>query len=84
MCSLVCTKICKLDIWVSKKFTFFVLKHVKCVYKDDVLYDNQLIITRILVRRFTPGSMWIKCIDITLAIMHFIKISLNKANKLNK
>jgi len=24
------------DIWVSKKWTFFVLKHVKCVYKDDV------------------------------------------------
>jgi len=25
------------DILVSKKFTFFVLKHVKYVYKDDVL-----------------------------------------------
>ena len=24
------------DIWVSKKFTFFVLKHVEYVYKDFV------------------------------------------------
>ena len=30
------------------------------MYKDDVLYDNQLIINPILVRRFTPSSMWIK------------------------
>ena len=27
------------------KFMFFVLKFVKCVYKDDVLFDNQLNIT---------------------------------------
>ena len=50
------------NIWVSKKFTFFILKQVKSVYIDDVLYDNQLIITRILVHRFTPRPMWIKCI----------------------
>ena len=79
------------DIWVNKKFTFFVLHHVKCVYKDDVHYDNQIFITSILVREFTPSSMWIKCIVfITFAIMHFwvivyfLKISLNKANKLNR
>jgi len=28
------------DIWVSEKFTFFVLKHVKCVYKDDSLRQS--------------------------------------------
>ena len=34
------------DMLVNKKFTFFLLKRVKCVYKEDVLYDNQLIITQ--------------------------------------
>ena len=85
MCSLLCTKIWKLLICEVA------CKHVKCVYKDDVHYDNQIFITSILVREFTPSSMWIKCIVyITFAIMHFwvivcfLKISLNKANKLNK
>ena len=85
MCSLLCTKIWKLLICEVAS------KHVKFVNKDDVHYDNQIFITSILVREFTPSSMWIKCIVyITFAIMHFwvivcfLKISLNKANKLNK
>ena len=61
MCSLLCTKIWKLLIFeLARNLRFFVLKHVKCVSEDDVLYDNQLIINPILVRRFTPSSMWIK------------------------
>ena len=33
------------DIRVSNKLTFFVLNLLKCIYKDDVLYGTQLIIT---------------------------------------
>ena len=40
------------DIWVSKKFTFFRIKTCKMCIQRWRLYDNQLIINRILVRRF--------------------------------
>ena len=45
MCWLLYTKILTFDTWVRNKFKFFVLKRVKCIYKDDIPYDNQLIIT---------------------------------------
>ena len=45
------------DIGVSKKFTFFVLKRLKCIYKDDVPYNNQLIITQFRFVHSAPFAL---------------------------
>ena len=57
------------NIWNSNKSTFFVFKRVKSTYKDDVLYDSQLIITQFWFVDSTH-AFDVNKICILLAMMH--------------